>query len=178
MGIVSNLFGGSSQKQPPRPKEVDVWGNNKPEQTAGAVGLGGAPLPEKYAPQKKVIPKLEFTKVTVKQSSDCEHLNVWAFVENTSDVEVEITQAIFIKQREMLGRFLKPGGGYELHLYAGQTPTDGAEVVAKLTYKAVRSGDYFEASYSIGYHCVQNAHGEHHIPQSLSLMTPIHEVNQ
>lgn len=176
MGFLSDLFGSSSQKQPPKPKEVDVWGSNQPEDTAGAIGLGGAPLPDTHAEPEKVIPELQFTKVNVRQSADCEHLDVWGFIENTSAVEVEIMQTLFIKQKQMPGRFLKPGGAYELHLYAGPTPTNDSEVKGTVSYKAVRRGDYFEANYTIEYHCVKNTHGEHHIPQALDLMKPIREM--
>lgn len=141
------------------------------------MGLGGAPLPESQAPAEKIIPEIIVSRVKLNQSSDGEHLDVWAFVKNLSTIEVEITEVECIKQHIKPSRFLKAGGSYELDIYSGPTPTNDAEVTATMTYKSVEPGDYFQAQYTIGYHCVQNGQGEHHLPQSLTLVRPIREIN-
>ncbi len=130
----------------------------------------------KQANGQKIIPTVSIERVESHLSDDMRRVEVWATVKNHSDFDVELTRVNFWRLHTNPGRFLKPGEGYEIRIYAGETRHDDAEHKAELQYKIVQTGDYFQADHRIDYHYERDGDDEFYVPEEMRLIVPIRDI--
>ena len=95
----------------------------------------------------KVIPQVAITHL--KSHPNGERLDVTAWVQNNSELEIQVDTMEMLGLRSKIGRRMAPHKGHEATLYHGVRPTDDHNTKAKLYYKIVENGDMFEADYWI-----------------------------
>ena len=132
--------------------------------------------PYRSANGEKVIPVVSVERVESHLSSDMKHVEIWVTLKNHSDFEIELTRVNLWRQHSSPGRFLKPGEGYEIRMYAGETRTDDAEHTAEVQYKIVQTGDYFQADYRIDYRSEHEGDNDFYIPEELKLIEPVRDI--
>lgn len=105
--------------------------------------------PPATAKGKKVIPQLSIEHC--KSHVDGSHMQVTAWVTNTSAVEIELDKVTILGQKIEIDRRLTPQQSHEIKLYDGEVPTSDSAHKANIYYKTYREGDYFCADYMIEY---------------------------
>ena len=125
---------------------------------------------------QKIIPTVSIERVESHLSGDMQRVEVWVYVKNHSNFDVELTRVNFWRQHNDPGRFLKPGEGYDIHIYSGETRHDDAEHKLELQYKIVQTGDYFQADHHIEYRYERNDTAEFYIPEDMKLIQPIRDI--
>lgn len=168
------------------PKAVESWQSANGKQTTTAVSAEPATTPEGAAEQPqdrlrderglKIVPEVEVSRVESKLSSDSEHCEVWAELTNNSEVEVEVTQVNFLKQRLRMGRFLKPGESRQERVYSGDTPHTDAYNRCEVMYRVTENGDYFQADHLVEYNLENDGDDEYYVPEDMRLIRPIRDV--
>lgn len=123
----------------------------------------------------KVLPELMIDHVEYHCDADMKRMELWLRVRNTSDVEVEITRIELIGQSMDPNRILRAGESHEECVYKGATPTNDAYHKARVEYKILENGDYFEADYQIMYHYEDTPHGKYFLPKEFRLLRPIRD---
>lgn len=71
------------------------------------------------------------------------NIQVTAWAQNNSNVEIELDRIFMLRTKIELDRRMKPGEGHEVKLYRGPILTHDKDHQAKLEYKIVENGDYF-----------------------------------
>lgn len=188
MGWLANAIFGDPNKDTDKsgrlPKAVESW------QRADG-GKRDSSAPDQEAPQSvasesgsklrderglKIIPEVEIVRLKTRLSSDMKHCDVWAQIKNLSEVEVEVTQVNFLRQRLRFGRFLKPGELHEERIYSGNTPTNDAETRCEVIYKVCENGDYFQAEHLVEYSYEQEGDDAFYVPEEMSRIAPVQDV--
>ena len=123
----------------------------------------------------KVIPEVIIDHVESHCSADMVHLELWIRFKNTSSLGVEITRAEVLGQSTSPSRYLKPSENHEYCAYKGLTPTTNGIHVARLGYKIVGNGDYFEADFQVIYRYEEFQGHKLYIPDELHLIRPIRD---
>lgn len=123
----------------------------------------------------KIIPELLIDNVEYHCDSDMKRMELWVRFRNTAKVEVEITRIELLGQSTDPNRILSAGESRDERVYKGETPTNDAYHKARVEYKIIENGDYFEAEYQIMYHYQDTPQGKHFLPKELRLQRPIRD---
>ena len=159
------------------PQSVPVLNEQQAAATTETASTAAEPTdPYRAANGQKVIPVVSIERVESHLSNDMKRVEIWATVKNHSDFEIELTRVNLWRQNSNPGRFLKPGEGYEIRVYAGDTRTDDAEHKAEVQYKIVQTGDYFQADYRIDYRYENEGENDFYVPEELKLIEPIRDI--
>ncbi|MFZ1258726.1 MAG: hypothetical protein WAQ25_04625 [Candidatus Saccharimonas sp.] len=111
-----------------------------------------------------VLPEVEIVQLKPHLSSDKKHLELWVNIKNRSAFEIEITRASLLNTSTSPGRFIRPGESHETNLYSGDTPTNDNVRHMNLQIKVVKTGDYFEADFTVDYSFEQDGDEEYYVP--------------
>jgi hypothetical protein len=103
---------------------------------------------------RKIIPQITIERC--KSHINGNHMDVTAWLTNTSEFEVELDKMEMIDAKTELDRRLRPHEGHEVTLYRGALRTNDQAHKAKLYYKIVQNGDYFCADFMIEYNRESN----------------------
>ena len=159
------------------PQPAPVLSEQEVAIDAKTAGIASAPPdPYRAANGHKIIPVVSIERVESHLSNDMKHVEIWATAKNHSDFEIELTRVNLWRQHSSPGRFLKPGEGYEIRMYAGETRTDDAEHKAEVQYKIVQTGDYFQADYRIDYRSEHEGDNDFYIPEEMKLIEPVRDI--
>ncbi len=121
---------------------------------------------------KKIIPEVEVTRCQTHVSGD--HCEVWAHIENKSEVEIELDKITMIGGKKELDYRLTPGNEREFCVFTGPIPHDNYAREAQLYYKIVENGDYFCARHMVEY--VYESDNGTYLVEELRLMHPIRDI--
>ena len=129
------------------------------------------PLDDAVAPQD-VIPTFSIDHLKSTVSGD--KTEAWAWVTNTSPMDIEIEKCVILNTKSVIGRRLGPGQGHEVCLYRGPVPTNDQIHKANIFYKAVRENEYYRMDFTVEYnheangtYTVEELHPEHYDPKEL-----------
>lgn len=205
MGFLSDLFFGQSpkNKQPSVPKKVKEWEedgwldadknpvNTKQDAeqrnaddtfTTSSVDDGEGreqPVevvdPYRDASGRKILPEVEIDRCKSNLSSGKDHLDVWVFIKNNSEFDIEVTRINFLG-RGAAGCFLGAGGSREIRIYSGDTPKNDAYKTAQVQYKITESGDYFQTNHYVEYSYEQDGDDEYYVPEEFKLDRVVKDI--
>ncbi len=191
MGLLRDLFMGTSPKED-KPeaepdnneqdwrveeqarwadKPMDDWGTEKNEAEPDKVDD-----PYRDDAGNKIRPEVAIERVKVNLNSDMKRVEIWGFIKNRSEFDVEVSRVNLLGQRTELGHSLGAGESREVRIYNGNTPTSDAYHTAEVQFKIVGSGDYFQADHFIKYRYEQNDSGKYYVPSEFDLTRPIKDV--
>lgn len=188
MGWLANLvFGDPNYEQKGSgvlPKAVESWkdASGKTQSEAAAnqapVEVEGQAIESRLRDARglKIVPEVEVIRVQSKPSSDMKHCDVWIQFKNNSEVEVEVTQISFLRQKLRFGRFLKPGESHEERVYSGDTPENDSERRCEVLYRVCENGDYFQADHLVEYDLEREGDENYYLPSEMKLISPVHDV--
>ena len=123
-----------------------------------------------YDAGRKIIPEIEVVRLEPHESGN--NLELWAHIKNLSQFEIEVTKIAILGQTNTIGRFLDPGEQHEVRIYRGTIPTNEGYKKCEISFKLVRSGDYFCADHRIDYDFEDGKY----IPTELHVIHPIRDV--
>lgn len=103
---------------------------------------------------QKIIPHITMTHC--KSVIDDNHMEVTAWVTNTSQLEVELDKIVVLNLKTELDRRLRPAEARQVVLYRGPLAKNDYVHKANLYYKIVQNGDYFRADYMVEYNRESN----------------------
>jgi hypothetical protein len=108
-------------------------------------------------------------------SSGKDHLDVWVFIKNNSEFDIEVTRINFLG-RGAAGCFLGAGGSREIRIYSGDTPKNDAYKTAQVQYKITESGDYFQTNHYVEYSYEQDGDDEYYVPEEFKLDRVVKDI--
>lgn len=97
----------------------------------------------------KIIPKLKVSNLRTRRDGNQMTTTVW--ITNTSNELVRIDSTSVANQKQVSGRELGPGQGYEFLVYRGPVQTSEQYSQAHIVYRLVRSDDLFQEEYFVEY---------------------------
>lgn len=132
-----------------------------------------APAPAAAPPQHQVVepPKVTPT-IDLKHSKTHimdDHIEVTAWVTNTSSVDIEVDKCVIVDTKMEIDRRLSPGQAHEVILYRGSKPKTDHIHRANIFYRSVRENEYYRMDFSVEYNrepdglfTIEDLHPEHY----------------
>lgn len=158
------IFGKPASVQKRTDQLEDDWGNTI------------APIEEPAEVGDIPPPEIHCTRVDSQLSGDMRHMEVWVYLENISENEVEVTHIECLERSVGLGRFLNPSESHGAKVYEGSVPLNDHATKAKVTYRVVATGEYYEADYTVKYTQSHHDSTELFLPCAFDLVRPVNKL--
>lgn len=104
---------------------------------------------------------------------DLDDMDVWAYIRNDSDFEVELRNIEILGKTQLINHRLQPHSERKILLYSGDRPISDISHTAKLYYERVETNDYFCADHYIRY---KVEHDETFSIYELDIERPVHHI--
>lgn len=134
--------------------------------------IENVPAIDPATPKQDIIPT--FSLDHLKSNILGDRTEVYAWVTNTSTVEIEVEKCVILNTKSIIGRRLGPGQAHEVCLYRGPIPTNDQIHKANIFYKAIRENEYYRVDFTVEYnheangtYTVEELHPERYDPKEL-----------
>lgn len=120
---------------------------------------------------QKIVPNVYVARCIPRL--DLEDMDVWAYIRNDSDFEVELQNIEVLAEIQLINHRLLPHTERRILIYSGDRPTTDINRTAKLYYERVETNDYFCADHYIRY---KMEHDDTFSIYELDIERPVHHI--
>ena len=127
----------------------DANSNSKADIGAGATSSNSGVDPTRTSSGHKVVPQIRISKVQAARNGG--RMQAYAWIQNDSQLELEITHITTMGQKYTVNQRLSTGQGRQVKVYDGPIGSKEHEE-AYVDYKIIQNGDYFQQEFMVELH--------------------------